>query len=141
MISFASFLLACVAMFAPATVSGSGRVNRRDPGAVLRAYFAAWNRNDEAAQKSFMAAHYANANWYPEPVDSVRLVSNKLLEAKSARLWSTGAADSTRVYLVVFDYSPRGRGFSMERGRYTWTYVLTWDAQRRSWLISSYGAG
>ena len=141
---FASFLLAAIVVFMPMTyrsVGGSTRLNRRDPGVVLRAYFAAWNRNDTAAQKSFVAAQYASANWYAEPVESVRLVSTKLLDKKTARLWSTVAPDTTRVYLVVFDYNPRGRGFSMQRGRYTWTYVLTWNAQRRSWLISSYGAG
>ena len=141
---FTSLLLAAVALFMPTThlsVSGSTRLNRRDAGAVLRAYFAAWNRNDTATQKSLMTAQYANASWYPEPVESVAVVSTKLLDEKTAHLWSTGASESTRVYLVVFDYNPRGRGFSMERGRYTWTYVLTFDAQRRSWLISNYGAG
>ena len=141
---FTSLLLAAVAVCMPAThlsVGGSTRLNRRDAGAVLRAYFAAWNRNDTATQKSLMAAQYANADWYPEPVESVRLVSTKLLDEKTARLWSTGAAESTRVYQVVFDYHARGPGFSMARGRYTWTYVLTLDAQRRSWLISNYGAG
>jgi hypothetical protein len=141
---FASFVLVAIVVFWSMTyrsVSGSARLNRREPGAVLRAYFAAWNRNDTAAQKSFMAAQYASANWYPEPVESVRVVSAKLLDEKTARLWSTDAPKSRRVYLVVFDYNPRGRGFSMERGRYTWTYVLTWSAQRRSWLISNYGAG
>ena len=131
-------------MFMPMTyrsVGGSTRLNRRDPGVVLRAYFAAWNRNDTAAQKSFMTAQYAHANWYPEPVESVTVVSTKLLDEKTARLWSTVTPESRRVYLVVFDYNPRGRGFSMERGRYTWTYVLTWNTQRRSWLISGYGAG
>jgi hypothetical protein len=88
-----------------------------------------------------MAAQHANAVWYPEPVESVKLVSTKLLDEKTARSWSTGSPDSTRVYLVVFDYNPRGRGFSMERGRYTWTYVLTWNPQSQSWLISDYGAG
>ena len=141
---FASFLLAAIVVFLSMTcrsVSGSAILNRREPGPVLRAYFAAWNRNDTAAQKSFMTAQYAHANWYPEPVESVTVVSTKLLDEKTARLWSTVTPESRRVYLVVFDYNPRGRGFSMERGRYTWTYVLTWNAQRRSWLISNYGAG
>jgi hypothetical protein len=141
---FASFLLAAVVVFLSMTyrsVTGSASLNRREPDAVLRAYFAAWNRNDTAAQKSFMTARYAGVNWYPEPVESVRVVSTKLLDEKTARLWSTAAPESRRVYLVVFDYNPRGRGFSMERGRYTWTYVLTWSAQRRSWLVSNYGAG
>jgi hypothetical protein len=141
---FTSFLLAAILVLAPLThpsVSGSTRVNRSDPGVVLRAYFAAWNRNDVAAQKSFMTAQHANLDWYPEPVKSVRLVSTKLLDEKTARLWSTGSPDSTRVYLVVFDYNPRGRGFSIERGRHTWTYTLTWNPQRQSWLISDYGAG
>jgi hypothetical protein len=114
-------------------------IDRSDPDATLRAYFAAWNRNDTTAQKSFMVAQYADLGWYPEPVESVTVISAQLLDEKSALLWSTGAADTTRVYRVVFDYNPRGGGFSMEHGRYTWTYVLTRDAKRGSWLISNYG--
>ena len=142
--SFASLVLGCVALVLFATCHSNNPVavvDRRDPDAVLRAYFVAWDHNDTASEKSFMAASYREADWYPEPVDSVKVVSAKLLDERSARLWSKGAPDATRVYLVVFDYNPQGRGFSMERGRYTWTYTLTWDAESSSWLISNYGAG
>ena len=142
--SFTSFVLAFVALSVFPTCrsnNGSSFVDRRDSDAVLQAYFAAWNRNDTVSQKSFMTASYSDTDWYGEPVDSITVVSAKRLDEKSARLWSTGAPDVTRVYLVVFDYSPHGRGFSMEPGRYPWTYILTWDAARASWLISSYGAG
>jgi hypothetical protein len=142
--SFASLLLGCVALVLFATCHSSDRVaavDRRDPDAVLRAYFVAWDHNDTDTQKSFMAARYREADWYSEPVGSVTLVSAKVLDEQSARLWSTGAPDANRVYQVVFDYNPEGRGFSMARGRYTWTYTLTWDGERSSWLISNYGAG
>lgn len=76
-----------------------------------------------------------------EPVDSVRVISCSLLDEKTSRASSPGSAETTRVYLVTFDYKPTGRGFSMAPGRYTWTYTLTWDATRESWLISNYGAG
>jgi hypothetical protein len=142
--SFTSFVLAFVALSVFPTCrsnSGSPFVDRRDPDAVLQAYFAAWNRNDTVSQKSFMTVSYSDTDWDEQPVDSLTVVSAKLLDEKSARLWSTGPPDVTRVYLVVFDYNPRGHGFSMQRGRYTWTYTLTWDAARASWLISNYGAG
>src|SRR5438105_2887369 len=109
--------------------SSSLTVDRRNPDSVLRAYFAAWSRNDTATEKSFMTSNYAKTTWYPEPVDSVTVPSIRLLDEKSARLWSSGSPDTARVYLVDFDYRPKGRGFSMERGRYRWTYTLTWDAK------------
>lgn len=142
--SFTSFILAFVALLLFPTCrsnDGSPSVDRRDSDAVLQAYFAAWNHNDIVAQKSFMTASYRDTDWYSEPVDSITVVSATRLDEKSARLWSTGARGITRVYLVVFDYNPHGHGFSMERGRYTWTYILTWDAAHDSWLISNYGAG
>jgi len=142
--SFTSFVLAFVALLVFPTCRSHNSlplVDRRDSDAVLQAYFAAWNRNDTVSQKSFMTATYADADWYAEPADSVTVVSVKRLDEKTARLWSTGAPDVTHVYLVVFDYNPHGRGLSMERSRYIWTYTLTWDAARASWLISNYGAG
>lgn len=90
---------------------------------------------------SAAVSSYANANWHSESVDRVTVVSLRLLDEKTARLWSAGDVNTTRVYLIVFDYNPGGRGLSMERGRYTWTYVLTWDAGRDSWLVSNYGTG
>lgn len=139
-----TYLLIAIVLLMPASCRSTGdgaTIDRHNPEAVVRAYFAAWNRNDISAQKSFMVSSYANANWYMEPVDTVTVVSVQLLDEKIARLWSEGDAKTTRVYLIVFDYKPRGRGLSMERGRYTWTYVLTWDAGRDSWLVSNYGAG
>ena len=135
--------VACVALSTGACFpkNGTATTDRQNPDAVLRAYFKAWNRNDVASQKSFMVAKYADADWYPEPIESVTLVSARPLDPKDARLWSTGASEATRTYVVIFDYNPRGQGFSMKRGRYTWTYTMTWDAQRASWLISNYGAG
>ena len=137
------WLLLLVSFLAPSaactTTGGSAAVDRQKPEAVLRAYFNAWNRNDLLLQKSFMTTNYVGLA--REPVDSVRVLSIRLLDAKTSRLWSSGSPDATRAYIVVFDYKPTGRGFSMDGGRYTWTYTLTWDASRNSWLISNYGAG
>ncbi len=133
LVSFLALSAAC------RTSGGSPAVDRHNPEAVLGAYFNAWNRNDLPLQKSFMTTNYAGLA--REPVDSVRVLSIKLLDAKTSRLWSTGSPEATGVYIVVFDYKPTGRGFSMEGGRYTWSYTLTWDASRNSWLISNYGAG
>ena len=109
----------------------SALVDRHDPEAVLRAYFEAWARNDTVTQTSFMAAKYGRLA--REPVNSLRVVSVALLD---------GASATTHVYSVSFDVTfPGGRSISMEDGRYYWTYTLTWDTTRDSWLIRNYGAG
>jgi hypothetical protein len=109
----------------------SPAVDRHDPEAVLRAYFAAWARNDTEAQISFMAAGYGRLA--DEPVDSLRILS--LAPAD-------GGSSTRKVYSVSFDITfTGGRSVSMENGRYYWTYTLTWDAARESWLITNYGAG
>jgi hypothetical protein len=106
-------------------------VDRHDPEAVLRAYFAAWARNDTEAQTSFMTANYARLAH--EPVDSLRVLSVTPASAESP---------TTRVYAVSFEIAFNGgRSLSMENGRYSWTYTLTWDARHDTWLISNYGAG
>ena len=106
-------------------------VDRRDPEAVLRAYFAAWSNNDTTTQKSLMTQNYSNLAY--EPVNSLRV----LTVAPAG-----GTSPTKRVYAVSFDVTFKGgRSISMENGRYNWTYTLTWDATRDSWLISNYGAG
>ena len=109
----------------------SPAIDRRDPEAVLRAYFTAWSNNDTATQTSLMTPKYSNPAY--EPVDSLRVV--KIVPAD-------GTSPTKRVYAVSFDVTFKGgRSISMENGRYNWTYTLTWDATRDSWLISNYGAG
>ncbi len=109
-------------------------VDRRDPEAVLHAYFDAWARGDGAAQASLMdarmAANFAGVD--PEPIDSIQVLNVQLASTPSA---------TERIYRVVFDIQVKGTGVSMRSGRYDWTYYLTWDAARGSWLISNYGAG
>jgi hypothetical protein len=106
-------------------------VDRRDPEAVVRAYFAAWANNDTATQTSLMTQNYSNLAY--EPVDSLRVLT--IIPAE-------GASSTRRVYAVSFEVTFKGsRSISMENGRYSWSYTLTWDATRDSWLISSYGAG
>jgi hypothetical protein len=106
-------------------------VDRHDPEAVLRAYFAAWARNETEAQTSFMTANYAHL--VHEPVDSLRVLSVTPASAESP---------TTRVYAVSFEIAfSGGRSLSMENGRYDWTYTLTWDGNHDTWLIANYGAG
>jgi Domain of unknown function (DUF4829) len=78
-----------------------------------------------------MTPQYANLT--SEPVESLRLLSLKP---------ASGDSLTTRVYAVVFEITFKGgRSISMENGRYSWTYTLTWDQSRDSWLIANYGAG
>lgn len=78
-----------------------------------------------------MTGNYANLA--SEPVSSLHVSSLALVD---------GVSPVKRVYSVSFDIAFRGgRSISMENGRYNWTYTLTWDATRDSWLISNYGAG
>ena len=109
----------------------SPAIDRRDPEAVLRAYFTAWANNDTATQTSLMTQNYSNLSY--EPVDSLRVLTIAPAER---------ASPTKRVYAVSFEVTFKGgRSISMGNGRYNWTYTVTWDATRDSWLISNYGAG
>jgi hypothetical protein len=127
-----SLFLGCVVLLKFAACQSTHRftaVDRRDPEAVLRAYFAAWANNDRATLTSLMVQKYANLAY--EPVDSLRVLT--IVPAD-------GASPTRRVYAVSFEVTFKGgRSISMENGRYNWTYTLTWDAARDSWLISNYG--
>ena len=125
------FIFTALVMTACHTTRSSPAVDRHDPEAVLNGYFAAWARNDKNAQTSFMTSNYARlAN---EPLQSLRVLQVTPTDSSSP---------TTRVYLVSFEVTfSGGRSLSMENGRYNWTYTLTWDSRRDSWLISSYGAG
>ena len=129
-----SLLLLCGSLLTYAacqSTHNSPAVDRRDPEAVLRAYFNAWSNNDAATQKSLMTEKYSNLAY--EPVDSLRVLT--IVPAD-------GASPTKRVYAVSFEVTFKGgRSISMENGRYNWTYTLNWDATRNSWLISNYGAG
>ncbi len=114
---------------APST-SVPATVDRRNPESVLRAYFDAWARSDWSTQVSFMDQKYAQLT--PEPVDSMRLVDVALISTPSS---------NERTYRVIFEIRVKGQGVTMQSGRYDWTYYLTWDAERNSWLITNYGAG
>jgi hypothetical protein len=128
-----ALVLECALLLTSACQStrSSPAVDRHDPEAVLRAYFAAWARNDTDAQTSFMIAN--RAGLAREPVDSLRVLSVTPV---------AGVSPTTRVYSVSFEVTFKGgRSLSMENGRYNWTYSLTWDATNNSWLIANYGAG
>jgi hypothetical protein len=105
-------------------------VDRQDPESVLRAYFDAWERSDWSAQASFMDENYAGME--PEPVDLIRILQIQPVLSSSL---------IERTYHVIFEIQVKGQGVSMHNGRYDWSYYLTWDATRSSWLISNYGAG
>jgi hypothetical protein len=128
-----ALVLECALLMTPACQStrSSPAVDRHDPEAVLRAYFAAWARNDTDAQTSFMIP--SRASWAHEPVDSLRVLSITPVD---------GASPTTRSYSVSFEVTFKGgRSVSMENGRYNWTYSLIRDATNDSWLIANYGAG
>src|SRR4030095_11749317 len=130
---FMALVLECALLMTPACQStrSSPAVDRHDPEAVLRAYFAAWARNDTDAQTSFMIP--SRASWAHEPVDSLRVLSITPVD---------GASPTTRSYSVSFEVTFKGgRSVSMENGRYNWTYSLIRDATNDSWLIANYGAG
>ena len=131
---FISLLLGCLWLLTCAACHSthlSPAVDRRDPEAVLRAYFAAWSNNDTATQTSFMTQNHSNLAY--EPVDSLRVL--KIIPADAG-------SPTKRVYAVSFEVKFKGgRSISMENGRYNWTYTLMWDGTRDSWLISNYGAG
>ena len=105
-------------------------VDRRNPESVLRAYFDAWQRSDWPVQASMMSANYAQMA--PEPVDSISIMEIQPLSSSSL---------TERIYHVTFEIKVKGPGVSMHNGRYEWSYYLTWDAKRGSWLITNYGAG
>ena len=101
-----------------------------DPESVLRAYFRAWEKGDWALQTSLMDEKYAHMT--PEPANSIHILEIKAIPSSSS---------SERAYQVVFDIQVKGEGVSMQTGQYDWTYYLSWDKKRNSWLITNYGAG
>lgn len=129
-----ALFLGCAALLTSAacqSTRSSPTVDRHDPEAVLNAYFAAWAHNDTNAQTSFMTSNYAGLA--REPVESLRVLNITPAD---------GASATKRVYAVTFEVTFKGgRSLSMESDRYNWTYTLTWDATRDSWLIVNYGAG
>ena len=105
-------------------------VDRHNPESVLQAYFDAWKRGDWSDQASLMDEKYAQM--VPEPGDSIRIIEIQPIVDSSS---------TERTYHVIFEIKVKGQGVSMQSGRYDWSYYLTWDAKRGSWLITNYGAG
>ena len=118
--------MACACRSAPAPPA----VDRHDPGAVLRAYFAAWANNDLKLQTSYMTANYTNLIF--EPVESLRVLTIKPRDTSSP---------GVRIYDVSFEIKDAGPGQSIPSGQHTWTYTLIWNKERDSLLISNYVAG
>jgi len=71
------------------------------------------------------------ANMEPEPLESLRIVSLEMRDR------------SPNVYHfdVMFEIAVEGDGVSMQDGSYPWSYELTWNADKQSWLITNYGFG
>jgi hypothetical protein len=67
----------------------------------------------------------------PEPLKSLRIVSLK----------TRGKNSNVQHFDVVFEIAVEGDGVSMQDGSYPWSYELTWNADKQSWLITNYGAG
>ena len=111
------------------TSKAGATVDRHNPESVLRAYFEAWELGDTPVQLSFMDPKYAQMA--PEPVDSLRILD----------LQFTSSSPTERTYRVKFEIIVKGKGVSMQSGRYNWSYTLTWEPKRDSWIITNYGAG
>jgi hypothetical protein len=112
-----------------ATLTAPASVDRRDPEAVLRAYFSAWQRGAWDEEASYMSETFSHME--PEPAKSLQVDDVRLLESSA----------SHRLFDVTFDFTPAGDPISMDAGQYGWTYDLNWDAGRQSWIITNYGAG
>jgi hypothetical protein len=76
-----------------------------------------------------MADMYAHIT--PEPVEYVRIIELRYLP---------DPLSPDRTYQVIFEIKVKSIG-SMDSGQYHWTYTLSWDVDRGSWLITNYGAG
>jgi hypothetical protein len=127
-----SLLAVIVFLLAGCTNSATDavKVDRHNPESVLRAYFDAWQRSDWSTQASLMDKKYAQMA--PEPLDSIRILEIQPLSVSSS---------TERTYHVLFEIKVKGQGVSMQSGRCDWSYTLTWDPRRASWLITNYGAG
>jgi hypothetical protein len=108
----------------------SSTLDRHNPESVLRAYFDAWKQSDWPLQVSLMGVKYVQMT--PEPVDSISILNIQPLPSSSK---------TDQTYNVTFEIKVKGQGISMQSGQYSWSYYLTWDAKRDSWLITNYGAG
>lgn len=104
-------------------------VNRRDPAAVLQAYFDAWERNDWATQASLLDQKYPNI--VPEPVKSLNVIEIQTLSSQPTE----------KVYAVTFEIEVKGEGVSMHSGQYGWTFYISHDPKRDEWVITNYGEG
>jgi len=105
-------------------------VDRHNPESVLRAYFDAWVRSDWSVQLSLMDEKYGQMA--PEPVDSINILEIQPISSSSL---------TYQTYHVIFEIKVKGQGISMQSGRYDWSYYLTWNPKRDSWLITNYGTG
>jgi hypothetical protein len=124
-----AFLLSAGCTNSTNTSKTADTIDRHNPESVLRAYFDAWQRSDWSVQASLMDEKYAQMA--PEPVDLIRIL--EIQPVLSSLL-------TERTYRVIFEIQVKGQGVSMQSGQYGWSYYLTWDAKRSSWLITNYGA-
>jgi len=103
-------------------------VDRHDPESVIRAYFDAWERSDSLALASVLSSKYGRSFMF-EPMDSLEILEIKLLSDLSS---------TERIYSVLYDVQWTNRE---DTNPTRWSFHLTWDATRDSWIITNYGAG
>jgi hypothetical protein len=100
-------------------------LDRRDPEAVLRAYFEAWDRNDWVIQN---ALTYGRPT-APEPVEWLDVLEIKHISSSPTEC----------EFSVWFEIQVKGQGVSMHSAKYFWRYHLIWDPNHDSWYIVGWG--
>ena len=132
-----SIALLMMVLISPLLIAGCSKTNHpaipvdyNNPESVLRAYFKAWEQGEWSFQVSLMDEKYAQM--VPEPVESIHILEFQAI---------TNTLPSEHTYQVDFEIKVKGNGISMQSGEYSWTYYLSWDDKRASWIITNYGAG
>jgi len=103
-------------------------VDRHDPESVIRAYFDAWERSDSLALAAVLSNKYGRSFMF-EPMYSLEILEIKLLSDLSS---------TERIYSILYDVQWTNRE---DTNPTRWSFHLTWDAVRDSWIITNYGAG
>ena len=103
-------------------------VDRHDPESVLRAYFDAWERSDSLAMASVLSSRYGRSFMF-EPMESMQILEIELI---------SDASPTEQIYSVLYDVQWKARE---DTNPTLWSFHLTWDANRDSWIITNYGAG
>lgn len=109
-------------------------VDPHDPESVIRAWFDAWKRGDGNAMAWVEGKNYANYA-FDGAIESIEIVEIKLISSPS---------QTERSFNVVFNIQfKKGQeeGHNLHNGKVGWTFALTWDPSRDSWLVTNHGYG